>query len=99
MWQNSSLSITQADHQPPKKSIPNGSSAAMPTSHSMDYMNHAPPLKALSRERQELTIGAKSEVKSIQNNINEGKILNNISSFLVMASQYLTYEHNISYES
>ncbi|XP_044747939.1 UHRF1-binding protein 1 [Coccinella septempunctata] len=74
VWQNSSLSITQADHPPPKKSIPNGSSAAMTmsASHSMDYMNHAPPLKALSKERQETTVGAKSDVKTIQNNINEG---------------------------
>lgn len=74
VWQNSSLSITQADHQPSKKSIPNGSSTAMnmPTSISMDYMNHAPPLKALSKERQESTVVAKSDVKTIQNNINEG---------------------------
>ncbi|KAL3266104.1 hypothetical protein HHI36_010290 [Cryptolaemus montrouzieri] len=75
VWQNSNLSITHADHHSTKKSIPNGSSGAavdMSSSHSMDFINHAPPIKFLSKEKQEFSQGGKSEVKTIQNNINEG---------------------------
>ncbi|KAK9891592.1 hypothetical protein WA026_015552 [Henosepilachna vigintioctopunctata] len=72
VWQNSNLSITHMEQQTAKKSIPNGSNALleMSSSQSMDFVNSDLPPKALTR--QESTIGAKSEVKTIQNNLNEG---------------------------